>query len=88
MQQWEQGASRDVLGYDGELARVVQTRAHKLDDARVVEAAEDGDLSAEHVHVRLWAVGVGTVPADEKEQWRIPHFFAKGWEKKAELEIW
>lgn len=51
VQQGEQRASRDVLSDDGELTGVVQARPYKLDDARVVEAAEDGHLSAEHVHV-------------------------------------
>lgn len=51
MQQGEQRAPGDVLGDDGKLARVVQTRPDKLDDAGVVEAAEDGDLPAEHVYV-------------------------------------
>lgn len=36
-----------------------------MDDAGVVEAAQDGDLPAEHVHVRLGAVRVGTVTADQ-----------------------
>lgn len=51
VQQREQRASRDVLGDDGKLAGVVQARPHKLDDTGVVEATEDGDLPAEHVHV-------------------------------------
>ncbi len=51
VQQREQRASRDILGYNSELTGVVQTRPHKLDDAGVVEATEDGDLSAEHVHI-------------------------------------
>lgn len=51
VQQREQRAPGDVLGHDGKLAGVVQTRSDKVDDAGVVEAAEDGDLPAEHVHV-------------------------------------
>lgn len=51
MQQGEQRASRDVLGDNGELTGVIQARAYKLDDAGVIEAAEDGNLSAEHVHI-------------------------------------
>lgn len=51
VQQREQRASRDILGYDGKLAGVIQTRPHKLDDAGVIEATEDGDLSAEHVYI-------------------------------------
>lgn len=51
VQQGEQGASRHVLGDDGKLAGVVQTRSHKLDDTGVVELAEDGHLSAEHVYI-------------------------------------
>ena len=51
VQQGEQGSSGDVLSDDGELAGVVHTRPHKMDDAGVVEATEDGDLPAEHVHV-------------------------------------
>lgn len=51
VQQSEQRAPRDVLGDDGKLAGIVQTRPDKVDDAGVVEAAEDGDLPAEHVHV-------------------------------------
>lgn len=53
MQQGEQRASRDVLGNDGELTGVIQARSHKLDDTGVIEATEDGNLSAEHVHIRL-----------------------------------
>lgn len=68
MQQGEQGPPGDVLGDDCELAGVVQTRPHKLDDAGVVEAAEDGDLSAEHVHVGLGAVGVRSVAVKERKQ--------------------
>lgn len=70
MQQREQGASGDVLGYDGKLAGVVQARPHELDDAGVVEATEDGDLSAEHVHVRLGAVRVGSIAAINSGQQR------------------
>ena len=51
MQQREQGSSGHILGHDGKLAGVVQTGPHELDDTGVVEATEDGDLSAEHVHV-------------------------------------
>lgn len=51
VQQREQRASRDILGYDGKLAGVIQTCSHKLDDTGVIEAAKDGDLPAEHVHV-------------------------------------
>lgn len=64
MQQSEQRASGDVLGHDGKLAGIIQTGPYKLDDAGVVEATQDGDFSAEHVHVGLGAVGVGSVPAD------------------------
>lgn len=65
MQQGEQRASGDVLGDDGKLAGIVQTRPDKVDDAGVVEAAEDGHLPAEHVHVRLGAVRVGSVTANQ-----------------------
>lgn len=65
MQQVEQGASGDVLGDDGKLAGIVQTRPHKVDDAGVVEAAEDGHLPAEHVHVGLGAVSVGSVTENQ-----------------------
>lgn len=51
VQQSEQRAPGDVLGDDGKLAGIVQTSPDKVDDAGVVEAAEDGDLPAEHVHV-------------------------------------
>lgn len=51
VEEGEQGPAGHILGDDGELAGVVQTRPHELDDTRVVEAAEDGDLPAEHVHV-------------------------------------
>lgn len=66
MQQGEQRAARDVLRDNGKLARIVQTRSDKLDDAGVIEATEDGDLSAEHVHVRLGAVGVGSVATEQR----------------------
>ena len=68
VQQGEQRASRDVLGDNGELAGVVQTRPHKMDDTGVVEATEDGDLSAEHVHVWLGAARVGSIATEEREQ--------------------
>lgn len=64
MQQSEQRASGDVLGHNGKLAGIIQTGPYKLDDAGVIEATQDGDFSAEHVYVRLGAVGVGSVPAD------------------------
>lgn len=64
MQQGEQWASGDVLCDDGELAGVVQTRPDKMDDAGMIETTEDGDFSAEHVHVRLGAVRVGPVAAE------------------------
>lgn len=51
VQEREQRAAGDVLGDDGELAGVVQTRPHEMDDTGVIESTEDGDLSAEHVHV-------------------------------------
>lgn len=51
VQQGEKGSPRDVLGHYGELAGVVQTRSHKVNDTGVVEATEDGHFSAEHVHV-------------------------------------
>lgn len=51
VQQGEQRTSRDILGDDGKLAGVVQTGPNKVDDTGVVEATEDGNLSAEHVHV-------------------------------------
>lgn len=68
MQQREERASGDVLGHDGKLAGIVQTGPHKLDDAGVIEAAQDGDFPAEHVHVRLGAVRVGSVPADPQQR--------------------
>lgn len=51
MQQSKQRASGDVLGHDGKLAGIIQTGPYKLDDAGVIEATQDGDLSAEHVYV-------------------------------------
>lgn len=51
VQQGEQRASRDVLGDYGKLAGVVQTCPNKVNDTGVIEATEDGNLSAEHVHV-------------------------------------
>lgn len=51
MQQREQRASGDILGHNGELAGVIQTGPHELDDTGVIEATEDGDFSAEHVHI-------------------------------------
>lgn len=62
VEQGEEGSPRDVLGDNGKLAGVIQAGSHELDDAGVVQSAEDGDLAAEHVHVRLGAVGVGSVP--------------------------
>lgn len=68
MQQREQRASRDVLGDDGKLAGVIQTRPDKVDDTGVIKSAEDGDLPAEHVHVRLGAVSVGSITANNIEE--------------------
>lgn len=68
MQQGEQRASGDVLGDDGKLAGVIQTRPDKVDDTGVIESAEDGDLPAEHVHVRLGAVRVGSITANNREE--------------------
>ena len=65
MEEGEQGSTGHILGDDSELAGVVQARPHKLDDTRVVEPAEDGHLAAEHIHVRLGAVGVGSVAEGE-----------------------
>lgn len=61
MEQGEERPPRDVLGDNGKLAGVVQAGSHELDDTGVVQAAQDGNLAAEHVHVRLGAVGVGSV---------------------------
>lgn len=74
MQQREQRASRDILGYNSKLAGVVQTGPHKLDDTGVVEATEDGDLSAEHVHVGLRAIRVGSI-AESNSRNRSVCFF-------------
>lgn len=68
MQQREQRASRDVLGDDGKLAGVIQTCPNKVDDTGVIESAEDGDLPAEHVHVRLGAVRVGSITTNNTEE--------------------
>lgn len=62
VEQGEEGSSGDVLGDNGKLAGVLQAGPHQLDDTGVVQAAEDGNLPAEHVHIRLGAVGVGSVP--------------------------
>lgn len=51
VQQGEERAPGDVLGDDGKLAGVIQTSPDKMDDTGVIEATEDGDLSAEHVYV-------------------------------------
>lgn len=75
VQQGEQGPSRHILGDDGELAGVVQTRTHKLDDAGVVETTQDGHLSTEHVHIRLGAERVGTIPAEEWQRRRGDYSF-------------
>lgn len=64
VEQGEERSPRDVLGDNGKLAGVVQAGSHELDDTGVVQAAEDGNLPAEHVHVRLGAVGVGSVPGN------------------------
>lgn len=66
----EQGEERspwDVLSDNSELAGVVQAGSHKLDDTWVVQAAEDGNFPAEHVHVRFGAVRVGSVAESSHE---------------------
>ena len=58
----EQRPSRQKLGDNGELTRILQTSTQELDDVGTVERAEDGHFSAEHLHVALHEVGVGPVP--------------------------
>lgn len=75
MEQGEERPPGDVLGDNGKLAGVVQAGSHKLDDTGVVQAAQDGNLAAEHVHVRLGAVGVGSVtcsPQEGKQEAKVP----------------
>lgn len=61
VQQGEEWPAGDVLRDNGELAGVVQAGTHKLDDTRVVQPAQDGHFTAEHVHVRFGAVGIGPI---------------------------
>ena len=68
MKQGEQGTPGYVLSDNGELAGVIQARTHKLDDTRVIEPAEDGHLSAKHIHIRLGAVGVGPVTGNDSKR--------------------
>lgn len=79
MQQGEQWASRDVLGNDGELTGVVQARPHKLDDTGVIEATEDGNLSAEHVYIRFWAVRVGSIAVEKTKNKKSHNFLLSRW---------
>lgn len=68
VQQREEWAPGDVLGDDGKLAGVIQTSPDKMDDTGVIEATEDGHLSAEHVYVWLRAVCVGSIAAEESRE--------------------
>lgn len=68
MEQGEEWSPRDVLGDNGKLAGVIQAGSHELDDAGMVQPAENGNLPAEHVHVRLGAVGVGSVTYNWQER--------------------
>lgn len=61
MQQGEERSSRNVLSDNGKLTRVIQTRPNKLDDTWMVQSTENGNFTAKHVHVRLGAVGVGSI---------------------------
>lgn len=65
MQQGEQWASRHILGNDGKLTGVVQTCSHKLDDTGMIEATEDGNLSAEHIYIWLWTVRVRSITTED-----------------------
>lgn len=61
MEQGEERSPGDVLGDDGKLAGVIQAGSHELDDTGMVQSAENGNLTAEHVHIGFGAVGVGSV---------------------------
>lgn len=67
VEQGEERSPGDVLGDNGKLAGVIQAGSHELDDTGVVQAAQDGNLTAEHVHVGLGAVGVGSVACSSQE---------------------
>lgn len=87
VQQREQRASRDILGYDGKLAGVIQTCSHKLDDTGVIEAAKDGDLPAEHVHVWLGAVCVGSVATNNMRHGKTHQFSScLKWDAKCQIQ--
>lgn len=51
MKEGEERASWYVLRDNGKLAGVLQAGSHKLNHTRVVELAEDGHLSAKHIHI-------------------------------------
>lgn len=61
MKEGEQGTPWYVLSDDGKLAGVIQAGTHKLNYTGMIEAAENGHLSAEHIHIGFGAVGVGPV---------------------------
>lgn len=86
VQQSEQRASWDILGYNGKLARVIQTRPHKLDDTGVIEATEDGDLSAEHIYIWFGAVRIGPITTTKGEHWR-KHWFPSHESREAKYQI-
>lgn len=61
MKEGEQGTPWYVLSDDGKLAGVIQASTHKLNDTWMIKPAENGHLSAKHIHIWLGAVGVGSV---------------------------
>jgi hypothetical protein len=51
MKEREQRTSRYVLSDHGKLAGIIQTSTHKLNYTGMVELAENGHLSAKHIHI-------------------------------------
>lgn len=68
MQQREEWASRNVLSDNSKLAGVIQTRSHEMNDTGMIEAAQYGDFSAEHIHIWFRTVRVGSVAAQRWQQ--------------------
>lgn len=61
MKEGEQRTPWYVLSDNGKLAGIIQASAHKLNYTGMIELAENGHLSAKHIHIWLGAVGIGSI---------------------------
>lgn len=68
MKEGEQRAPWYVLSDDGKLAGIIQASTHKLNYTRMIELAENGHLSAKHIHIWFGAVGVGSITGNGRNR--------------------